>query len=71
MQSSPEGDVSFSDEELFRFSQSANVLHQRADLVLAQAGPESGHISSALSDNVSQLRVRLLFNLRRMKICGM
>jgi len=65
------GAVSFSDEELFRFTQSANVLHQSVDLVLTQPSPESRHISSPFSDHASQLRIRLLLNLRRVKIRGM
>jgi hypothetical protein len=64
-------ELCFSDEELFRFTQSANVLHQSVDLFLTEASPESRHISSPLSDNVSQLRLRLLLNLDRVKICGM
>jgi hypothetical protein len=65
------GAVSFSDEELLRFTQSANVLHQTVDLVLTQPSPESRHISSPFSDHASQLRIRLLLNLRRVKIRGM
>ncbi len=65
------GAVSFSDEELFRFTQSANVLHQSVDLVLTQPSPESRHTSSPFSDHASQLRIRLLLNLRRVKIRGM
>ena len=62
--------ISFSDEELFGFTQSANVLHQSVDLARTQPSPESRHISSSFSDDVSQLRVRLLLNLCRVKIRG-
>jgi hypothetical protein len=57
-----------SDKKLLRPAKSANVFHQRVDLVLAEASSESGHISSPFSYHASQLGIRLLFDLRRVEI---
>ncbi len=57
-----------SDEKLLRSPKSANVLHQSVDLVLTEASPERRHISSPFSDHASQLGIRLLLDLRRVKI---
>src|SRR5437016_14426870 len=44
--------------------------HQSVDLARTQPSPESRHISSSFSDDVSQVRVRLLLNLCRVKMRG-
>src|SRR5260370_31612249 len=54
--------------KLLRSPKSADVLHQSVNLVLTEASPERGHISSPFTDHASQFGIRLLFDLRRVSI---
>src|SRR5579863_5692277 len=63
--------VSFSDEDLFCFTQSANVLHQSINLILTEPSPERRHIASSVSYYLRHLLIRLLLNLRGVKIRSM